>query len=180
MSHRPRLLVLVLGLGLAPLASAGVVTVSAEGFLSRNEVTVKAAPADAFTALIVGLPQWWDPQHTYSGDSHNLSIEARPGGCFCERLPGGGGVAHMSVINLQPGKLLRLSGALGPLQAQGLTGTLSWAFSPVAGGTHIVVQYAVGGFSADGFGALAPGVDAVLSEQLRRLAQYAEQAPTQH
>ncbi len=175
-----RLLLLVLGLAAASAASAGVPQISANGFLSRNTVMVRVGPAEAFAALLLHLPQWWDPKHTYSGDSHNLSIEPRAGGCFCEHLPKGGGVAHMTVVNLQPPSLLRMTGALGPLQAQGLTGSLTWKFSTVAGGTQIELTYSVGGYSAEGFGALAPAVDSVLHEQLHRLAAYAEQGLPKH
>lgn len=175
LARLPGLLSLVLAAAGASSACAGVVQITPNGFLSRNEAIVRVGPAEAYAALLLGLPQWWDPRHTYSGDSRNLSLEARPGGCLCERLPGGGGVAHMRVVNLQPPSLVRLRGALGPLQAQGLTGSLTWAFAPVAGGTQITLSYSVGGYSADGFGALAPAVDAVLAEQLRRLARYAEQ-----
>jgi hypothetical protein len=55
------------------------------------------------------------PSHTFSGNAHNLSIEEKAMGCFCEKLPDGGGVSHMEVVYFAPGKTLRLSGALGPL-----------------------------------------------------------------
>jgi hypothetical protein len=75
---------------------------------------------------------------------------------------------------VQPGKLLRLSGGLGPLQSLGVTGSLSWSFAAVAGGTKIEVSYSVGGFSPDGFETLAPVVDGVLRDQLQRLAAFAD------
>ena len=52
-------------------------------------------------------------------DAKNLSIDARPGGCFCEKLPNGGGVEHARVVYVAPREVLRLSGALGPLQGVG-------------------------------------------------------------
>ena len=45
----------------------------------------------------------------------NLSLDAAPGGCFCERLPNGGGVEHMRVTYVEPGKRIVLTGSLGPL-----------------------------------------------------------------
>ena len=29
--------------------------------------------------------EWWGKDHTYSGDSANLSLSLTPGGCWCER-----------------------------------------------------------------------------------------------
>jgi hypothetical protein len=57
--------------------------------------------------------------HTFSGDAHNLSIDDKATGCFCEKLASGGGVRHMEVVCADPGKKLVLSGALGPLQGGG-------------------------------------------------------------
>lgn len=70
-----------------------------------------------------------------------------------------------------PGRSLRLTGALGPLQPMGLAGALSFTLTPVAAGTHIVAEYAVSGFAPHGFESLAGAVDGVLAEQLARLAR---------
>lgn len=156
--------------------NAEVVKVRPEGFTVKNEVTVRADAQHAWRALVNDIGKWWNAQHSYSGQAENLSIEPRPGGCFCERLPAGAGVAHMTVVNLQPGKLLRLTGALGPLQSFGVAGTLSWSFVPVANGTRIELTYSVGGFSPEGFEAIAPVVDGVLRDQLQRLATFADAA----
>jgi len=154
--------------------NAEVVKVSPEGFMVKNEAIVRADAPHAWRALVEDIGKWWNAQHSYSGHADNLFIEPRPGGCFCERLSNGGGVVHMTVVNVQPGKLLRLSGGLGPLQSLGVTGSLSWSFADVTGGTKIAVTYSVGGFSPDGFEALAPAVDGVLRDQLQRLAAYAD------
>src|SRR4051812_41820336 len=78
-------------------------------------ITVKAAPAQAY-AHVVDVAHWWSSDHTYSGDAKNLHLDARAGGCWCEKWPGGS-VQHMSVLLAMPGKQLRLSGGLGPLQS---------------------------------------------------------------
>jgi hypothetical protein len=118
--------------------------------------------------------RWWDPAHTYSHDSKNLSIDARPGGCFCERLADNGGVQHAMVVLAIPGKTLRLVGGLGPLQDSGLHGSLTWDLADREGGTDATLTYSVGGYRQGGLQALAPVVDAVLSTQLRRLKSFAE------
>src|SRR6266536_6129745 len=81
----------------APLRGE-VVESTAAGFLVRNTAAINAPPAKVYTALTDGVGRWWDPAHTLSNDARNLSLDAKPGGCFCERLPDGGGLEHMRVI----------------------------------------------------------------------------------
>jgi hypothetical protein len=45
-------------------------------------------------------------------------------------LKDGGSVEHLQVVYAAPGQGLRLRGALGPLQTEGVDGTLSWALKP--------------------------------------------------
>lgn len=155
-------------------ASPVIAQVTPNGFLVRHKVSVDAPPGDVFEILVTRVGSWWDPEHTYSGDSRNLSIDARPGGCFCETFPDGGGVEHLRVVYVKPGALLRLSGALGPLQPFGLAGSLSWKLIGSEDSTTIELSYTVGGFMEGGFEQVAPGVDAVLGEQLQRLARFVE------
>ena len=80
---------------------------------------IAAPPEEVFRALTEDVGQWWDSNHTYSGSSANLSLDPRPGGCFCEQIEGGG-VQHMEVSQVWPGKTLVLLGGLGPLQPMGV------------------------------------------------------------
>lgn len=91
-------LVLLTGVLPAVRARAAVVEASSGGFLVSSEAMVGASPDDVYAALVEGIGSWWDPEHTFSGDSKNLSLDAKPGGCFCETLPGGGGVRHLEVV----------------------------------------------------------------------------------
>src|SRR5215475_2054490 len=141
----------------AAAVSAEVVDVGDNGFAIRETATVPADPARAWSAL-VEVGKWWDPAHTYSGDAANLSIDPKPQGCWCEKLPGKGGVEHMTVLFADPGKLLRFSGGLGPLQSMAVAGVMTWTFAPAAGGTAVEVTYSVGGYNRGGFKDLAPGV----------------------
>ena len=162
------------------IAQTTTAQVSANGFLVGHKVIINALPARVYETLVGQVSQWWNPQHTFSGNSKNLSIDARPGGCFCETLPSGGGVEHLRVINVAPGELLRMSGALGPLQTSGVVGSLTWKLTGVAGGTAVDLSYAVGGFMEGGFERIAPAVEGVLGEQLRRLKLFVETGkPTQ-
>lgn len=70
--------------------------------------------------------------------------------------------------------MIRFSGALGPLQAAGLTGSLTVKFCAVPGGSNVELSYVVGGFMPGGFEKIAPAVDSVLAEQLRRFRNFAE------
>ena len=157
----------------APLRGEVIESTTA-GFLVRNTATVNAPPAKVYAALTDGVGGWWDPAHTFSHDSRNLSVDAKPGGCFCERLPDGGGVQHMSVVYASPGKLLRLTGAIGPLQEAALAGTMTWNLVQAGGGTTVELTYAVGGFRAGGFRDIPTAVDGVLRGQLTRLKAFVE------
>jgi uncharacterized protein YndB with AHSA1/START domain len=169
-----------LGLALACLAllaggeaRGDVLEATANGFAVKTTVTVAAPRGKVYDAL-VQVGRWWDPQHTYSGDAKNLTIEPRPGGCFCERLPDQGGVQHATVVLVIPGKTLRLVGGFGPLQQAGVHGSLTWELADREGSTEATVSYSVGGYGQGGLQALAPVVDSVLGAQLRRLKSVVE------
>jgi uncharacterized protein YndB with AHSA1/START domain len=165
--------IVLIAAGLAAPASAAVVADNAAGFAIEHQAVVAAPPDRVYAAL--GTPAaWWSSQHSWSGSASNLSLDLRPGGCFCERLPGGGGVEHARVVMAWPGKLLRLSGALGPLQADALTGALSWELKPAAGGTSVKLTYVVAGFMRAGRTSLPAAVDGVLGEQLGGLKTFVE------
>ena len=157
----------------AQTAGAEVAALADTGFASHNEVEVLASPEAAWQAMLQpGL--WWSGAHTYSGSAANMSLAAVPGGCFCETVPGSGtaaagAVEHMRVIYLVPGSTLRLSGGLGPLQAEAVTGVLTMTVEPVGEGTKITWDYVVGGFMRTPMAELAPLVDQVIGEQLGRL-----------
>jgi uncharacterized protein YndB with AHSA1/START domain len=150
-------------------AQATVVSATPAGFETRSEVVVPAAPAD--TWFVLGqIGQWWSSEHSDSGNASNLSLTTRAGGCLCEIVPStGASIEHGHVIYAQPNVMLRLQTALGPLQAEAVTGTLTWELKEVPGGTRVVQTYIVGGYARAGLQKLAPVVDKVLTEQLAGL-----------
>jgi hypothetical protein len=150
-------------------ARAAVVDSAPGGFTVRHVVEVSGTATAAYRTLTDRIGTWWDPEHTFSGRAANLSIEARPGGCFCEQLPGGGGVRHMTVIYADPGKLLRLTGGLGPLQELAVSGTMTWTLTQAFNSTMITMTYTAGGYRPGGLDSLAPVVDMVLGTQVTRL-----------
>ena len=158
--------------GAAP-AAAEVAASGESGFVSHNEAVVPVPPDEAWQWLTSpGL--WWNGDHTYSGDSANMTLNAAPGGCFCETMPGSdgpdGAIEHMRVIYAAPHATLRLSGALGPLQSEAVTGVLTMTLRPDGNGTRIAWDYVVGGYMRTPIARMAPLVDQVVAEQLQRLA----------
>ena len=148
--------------------------ISTNGFLVKLDVSINAPAAKLYDALIGQVGSWWNPEHTYSHDAKNLSIDARAGGCFCEKLPNGGGIEHLRVIYLAPPQVIRFSGALGPLQASGVVGSMTWKLTGDHDQTRVQLSYSVGGFIAGGFDKIAPAVESMLNEQLNRLKLFAE------
>jgi uncharacterized protein YndB with AHSA1/START domain len=167
---------LILIVALAGPAAAEVKSETPNGFEVVSVATI-VAPADRIFSALGEVGQWWSPSHTFSRDAANLSIELRAGGCFCERLKDGGTVEHMRVVYAAPGAGLRLRGALGPLQMEGVDGTLAWTLKPTEGGTSVTQSYVVGGYTRSGMEQWAPRVDRVLDEQLQRLKGFVEGKP---
>lgn len=158
-------------LALSSIAHADVVDSAPHGFTTKTTVVVAKSAARTWKSL-VKIGAWWDPAHSYSNKAANLSLDPRPGGCFCEKLPGGG-VQHATVVFADPGKLLRLRGALGPLGAMGLDAVLTFELvegtDADTGKTTVTLTYAVGGYAPGGLDKLAKVVDGVLAGQLARL-----------
>jgi uncharacterized protein YndB with AHSA1/START domain len=163
----------VLAMAVAGPAAAEVKSAAPNGFEVTSTATI-AAPADRVYSALGEVGRWWDSSHTFSRDAANLSMELRAGGCFCERLKDGGSVQHLQVVYAAPGQGLRLRGAFGPLQTEGVDGTLSWMLKPGEGGTGVTLSYVVGGYIRSGMEQWAPKVDRVLDEQLQRLKSYVE------
>lgn len=155
-------------------ADAEVKSATDAGFEVSQTTTINATPTQIFQAL--GLPaRWWSKAHTYSGDARNLTMAVTAGGCFCEKNPANGAsIEHARVVYAHPGRMLRLRGSLGPLQAEAVTGTLTWELKAVAGGTEVRQTYVVGGYVRGGAALFAAPVDQVLGEQLAGLKTYAE------
>ncbi len=152
-------------------ARAEVLSAGPGGFQLRHQVSTALAPEAAYQRFLT-IGRWWSDAHTYSGRAAGLSIDARPGGCWCEQLANGGALRHMTAIYLDPGKALRFEGGLGPLQPMGASGVMTITFKPAATGqgTTVTLVYNVSGYAADGLAGIAPAVDQVLAEQLARFA----------
>lgn len=154
-------------------AAAKVTHQDAAGFAVAHTAQVAASP-EAVWDMLRTPSKWWSKAHSWSGDAANFWIDVQPGGCFCEKLPAGkdqiAGVRHGEVLFAKPGALLRITGAFGPLQGEGLNANLTIALKPQGTGTAIRFDYVVGGFARFPLKDVAPAVDGVIAEQLKGLA----------
>ena len=165
--------VLVFALALSstwPLAAE--VTQSGEhGFTVRHSLATKAQPYVVYRTMTAHIDQWWNPEHSYSGEAANLYMKTERGGCFCERLPNGGYVEHLRIIYLAPGSEVRFDGALGPLQSMAAQGRMTWKIDATESGSQVSFTYHVFGHPEGGLAEIAPAVDGVIGEQLQRLGE---------
>ena len=160
-------------------AFAEVKAASDTGFNSVHIATVNASPEDIWQRLLTPK-DYWNRAHSWSGSSAGFYIDAQANGCFCElfqeadangKLKTVGSVEHMRVIFAQPGKVLRMQGALGPLQSEAVIGTLTVAMEPAkdSAGTRVSFSYVVGGYMRYKVSEIAPAVDKVLGEQFKNM-----------
>lgn len=152
-------------------ARAEIADASADHFLVGFAAEVAAPPAKVHAAL-VKVGAWWSSAHTWSGAATNLSLDARAGGCFCERWAEGS-AEHGRVLKAIGERELHVATALGPLQDMAVNGVLSFRLEgDDAASTHLLVDYRVNGVASSGLDQIAPAVDQVLGEQVDRLLRY--------
>jgi len=153
-------------------AEAKVTDTAPGGFTIKHSFEVNKPPAEAYSIFTAKLGAWWDSEHTYSRKSENMSIDLRPNGCFCEKLGPQGNIVHMTVLYADPGKILRMTGGLGPLQQFATTGVMTMEFKAQGQGTAVTFTYTVGGYVPGGIEKLAPIVDQVMVGQLARYERF--------
>lgn len=160
-------------------ALAEVKATSDSGFNIVHIAEVSESP-DVVWKRLIAPKDWWNKAHSWSGSSEGFYIDAQANGCFCElfqekgadgKIKTVGSVEHMRVIFAQPGKVLRMQGALGPLQSEAVIGTLTVAMEPgkAGKGTKLSFSYVVGGYMRYKVAEIAPAVDKVLGEQFKSL-----------
>ncbi len=167
-AHAVALSILAIGPAGAAVSDSG-----ANGFTVKISVIIHAAPEEVYQKLVHNVGDWWSSDHTFSRDAHNLSIDDKPMGCWCEKLTTGG-ARHMEVVLAAKGKALVLSGGMGPLQSMAVTGAMSFDFTLDKDGTKLDLTYMVGGYLPAGLNTLAAPVDGVLTAQMARLKNFVE------
>lgn len=145
---------------------------SADGFQLKIDGTTQVDPQAAYEAFLE-IRKWWDPSHSYSLDANNLSIDLEQH-ALLEQLPDGGFVRHLELVYHAPGKMIRFTGGLGPLQEMGVQGALTVKFTAVDEGTQVQWLYNAHGYAPPGLDALAEIVDRVQTEQFERLIAYCD------
>jgi len=158
------------------VAQAEVVSANTNGFEVRHVVQTVIPQSAAFDAF-GQVPQWWSKDHSYSGDTANMSLSLNPGGCFCERLPSGGGIEHMRVAYVVPGERVVLTGSLGPLLYEATSAVMDVKVERIAGGSRLVMNYRAAGFANGGADKWAPLVDQMLGDQMARFRKFAAAFP---
>ena len=154
-------------------AHAAVVEVAPSGMEIKHSFKVATTPQKVWDVLVQPA-RWWSSDHTFSGSAANLSLEPKAGGCWCETLPNGGSVQHLTVSFFAPPRALVLRGALGPLYNLAADGALAWTLAPSGPDTEVTLTFRAGGYIKDGFAKWAAPVDKVLGEQAGRLKQAVE------
>lgn len=170
-------------LGIAALcgvtsARAEVTNIADNGFTVQHEAVI-SADAEAVWKAIIAPSRYWNGDHSWTGNAENFYLVPQAGGCFCELIrttsdgnikSSDGSVQHMRVIYAHSNRMLRMSGALGPLQSEAVTGTLTMQLQPQGGSTKVRFVYKVGGYMEFPTDQIAPAVDGVIGEQLTRLS----------
>ncbi len=150
-------------------AMAEVTAATPDHYTLNHDGTSPLAP-DALWARLIKPADWWHPDHTYSGDASNLSLKAKAGGQWRE-VWDAGSTSHGVVLLVEDEKTLRLNAPFGPLQGMGVTvvWTISLALDEETGGTKVTFTEIANGSPASKLDEIAPAVDFVKTEAMRRL-----------
>ncbi|WP_417609712.1 hypothetical protein [Parasphingorhabdus sp.] len=165
-------------LGTVTAAQAEVTNTADNGFTVQHQTLIDGN-AEAVWKAMIAPSRYWNSDHSWTGDADNFYLIPQAGGCFCELIrttsadnirTSDGSVQHMRVIYAHNNKMLRMSGALGPLQSEAVTGTLTMLLDPQGEKTAVRFTYKVGGYMEFPIDQMAPAVDGVIGEQLTRLS----------
>lgn len=161
-------------LSIPAAATAEVVTSAPDHFTLRLEAQSDLSPSETWARLIEPS-EWWLSDHSYSGDSSNLSLDPQAGGLWREDWASGS-VWHGTVLQAQPEQTLVLSAPFGPLQGLAVTSIWTITLTPSEdGGTQITFDHVTNGTAASQLDALAPAVDFVKQQAIESLARSSEE-----
>ena len=171
-----RLLVLstAIGFGAPAFGAAEVITAAPDHFTLKLEAQSELSPSEVWARLIEPS-EWWQSDHTYSGDADNLSLDPHAGGHWREDWHGGS-VWHGTVLQAQPETRLVLSAPFGPLQGLAVTSVWTISLAPnESGGTLITFDHITNGTSVSDLDTMAPAVDFVKQQAIESLARSGEE-----
>lgn len=141
---------LILLLILTEPTHADILSSTPAGFTTSDSTQVSSVPIAIFLAITGSLNAWWDPEDT-----------AEP-------------LRHLTVVQSERGRLVRMSGLVGPLRDTRARGTLAWTLTELRGRTRVEVRFEASGDPALRLDTMAPAVDALLTDQLQRLKRFVE------
>ena len=170
MNRHAVIVTLALGLTLQTTAGADIVSSSDSHYVLRHEAASSLAP-DALWQRLIDPASWWHPDHTYSGDANNLTLELEAGGHWREDWDGNS-VAHGRVLYVDAAKrTLRMDAPFGPLQGMGAYTVWTITISPIGDdGSLVVFDETSIAPPTDDMEAIAQAVDSVKSVAIRLLA----------
>ncbi len=146
---------------------AEIVSASDTHFVLRHEATSTLNAGQLWDRL-VQPSSWWHPDHTYSGDSANLSLDANAGGLWREDWEDGS-VSHGRVLYVKQGRELRMEAPFGPLQGIGAYTIWTITISVAGNGSKVVFDEVSTAAPGTGMAEMAKAVDSVKGEAIRRL-----------
>ncbi|MEQ9315307.1 MAG: hypothetical protein RLN72_05600 [Henriciella sp.] len=148
-------------------ASAEIVAASSDHYTLRHEAVSALSPEDMWERLL--QPEtWWHPDHTYSGVSENLWLNPNAGGPWMESWEENV-VEHGRVLAIMQGQYIRLEAPFGPLQSMAVNVVWTISIEPDGDGTRVIFDEIANGSSVSGLDQIAPAVDGVKAEAIRRL-----------
>lgn len=165
---RQSCLVLSLSVLICGPCAAEILSSAPDHYTLYHESLTELSPDEAWARLIEPA-SWWSPEHTYSGDAANLSLDLQAGGLWREDWQGGS-VAHGGVLSVQRGTALRLDAPFGPLQGMAVNVVWTISISQTESGTLIIFDEVATGSRESGLDAIAPAIDLVKQEAIERLA----------
>ncbi len=149
-------------------ARAEIVAASDTHFVLRHEA-VSTLEAEQLWERLVRPATWWHPDHTYSGDSANLTLDATAGGLWREDWEGGS-VSHGRVLYVKQGEQLRMEAPFGPLQGLGAYTIWTITITAVETGSKVVFEEVSTAPPGTDMAEMAKAVDFVKGEAIQRLA----------
>jgi len=165
--------ILTAGLLTSATASAEILSASETHLVLRHEA-VSALPPDRLWRRLINPTAWWHPDHTYSGDATNLTLDVQAGGLWREDWDDRS-VSHGRVLYVEPGRMLRMEAPFGPLQELGAYTIWTITIAPAEEGSVVVFDEVSTGPPTANMAEIAKAVDFVKGEAIRRLVTTSDQ-----
>lgn len=133
-----------------PAPSASVAEGAGKWVVVEHAVSVAAAPAAVWHAMVSQADRWWNPGFFALPTSKRMTIEPRLGGRMYESGDDGSAVVWFTVTGVQPGRALDLLGHLSPAFGGPAVAMLRLEVEPEGAGSRVkAVEARVGAVDDD-------------------------------